>query len=1164
MKKQKEARKNCFILMILWMLLVAYPAYCSSTYYVDPNGNDTSGNGSIGNPWKTIPKAVTAAVAGDTIYVRGGTYVYTTTISITKSGTSSAQYNMLAYNGEKPVFDFSSMSKSSSHRGINLSGSYWYIKGLNLYRAGDNGMYMSGSHNTIEFCSFYKNQDAGLQIDGGAAYDNIINCDSYDNFDAPDGGNADGFSPKLGVGTGIYFYGCRSWGNSDDGYDGYLRPSDNVNVTFENCWSFGNGYSWVDGSTTSSMNGNGFKTGGSDDKTLRHNATLKNCLAFSNKSKGFDQNNNKGSITINNCTAFNNGGYNFNFPTPATSGLISIINCVSHLSTGVSLGGVTTQLTNSWESPFVVTNDDFVSIDPNAAYGNRNSDGSLPNITFMHLAAGSDLIDGGTDVMVVPYCGSAPDLGCFEYCAGGSYPGQASNPTPTNSATGVSTTQDLSWTAGTGATSHDVYFGTTSPVGTFQGNQTGTTFNTGTMDQATTYYWLIYEKNAYGTNPGIIWSFTTAYPPPPGAATNPTPTNGATGVSNTQTLSWTAGSGLVSSHDVYFGTASSPPIVSSSQTATTYDPGTMVQGITYYWRIDEKNIGGTTTGTVWHFTTAPPPPPGQATNPTPANGATNVSQTQDLIWTAGSGIVDSHDVYFGTVNPPPFKGNQTATSYDTGTMVMGTTYYWRIDEKNLGGTTTGTVWNFTATSQQSVIIIGSWVTGTTHAKETGANRGLIFIAHAKNSADPNLTAVTYGGQSMTRIIAKLQGGTGNRAYAAAYYLNEAGITAATNTTFTPTWTNSPTYVEYTSVFVANVNQTTVIGATDSNATDVGTGPTIGATALATGPGDMVIEASANTSSGIYTANNGFTKDFDSSSSSYDGMDGHKTTTAAFETPSVTHNVSTSRKVLIGFVVRDIASPPPDAASNPSPANGITDVNLTQNLFWTPGAGAASHDVYYGTVNPPPFIGNQTATSYATGTRTSLTTYYWRINEKNVNGTNIGPVWNFTSWDTIAPTPNPMTWASEPNTINSSSIAMTATTASDTSGVQYYFANVTDPNHDSGWVSNPAWTDAGLTNNTKYTYRVKARDMSVNHNETGWSADANATTLVWNCTSPIASDLTGNCQVDFLDFAILANAWAGDLPEVDLNGDNVLDLKDIAQFALDWLTCNRAPANECWQ
>jgi len=87
-------------------------------------------------------------------------------------------------------------------------------------------------------------------------------------------------------------------------------------------------------------------------------------------------------------------------------------------------------------------------------------------------------------------------------------PGQATNPNPADAATGVSTTADLSWTAGNGATSHDVYFGTSSP-GDFQGNQSGTTYDPGTMLENTTYYWRIDEVNDYGTTTGIVWSFTT-------------------------------------------------------------------------------------------------------------------------------------------------------------------------------------------------------------------------------------------------------------------------------------------------------------------------------------------------------------------------------------------------------------------------------------------------------------------------------------------------------------------------------------------------------------------------------------------------------------------------------------------------------------------------------
>jgi hypothetical protein len=37
----------------------------------------------------------------------------------------------------------------------------------------------------------------------------------------------------------------------------------------------------------------------------------------------------------------------------------------------------------------------------------------LPDVDFLHLASGSDLIDGGVDVGL-DFDGSAPDLGAFE------------------------------------------------------------------------------------------------------------------------------------------------------------------------------------------------------------------------------------------------------------------------------------------------------------------------------------------------------------------------------------------------------------------------------------------------------------------------------------------------------------------------------------------------------------------------------------------------------------------------------------------------------------------------------------------------------------------------------------------------------------------------------
>jgi hypothetical protein len=399
---------NKFYFSFLVLLIISLTSPCPAQIYVSTGGDDNN-PGTYELPLKTIPAAVNKAQAGDTIYLRGGIYTLTTTISISKNGSQDSRYYLFAYTGERPLLDFSSMAVGSSNRGISLSGSYWHIKGIDIKGAGDNGMHVRGANNIIEFCSFYENRDTGLQLGNGASDNRIINCDSYFNAD-PDNEDADGFAPKLDVGTGNYFYGCRAWQNSDDGYDGYMRGNDDVSTTLENCWVFNNGY--LKNGSASAGNGNGFKMGGSDDRNLMHNVTLKNCIAFDNRVKGFDQNNNKGSMTLYNCTAYRNGT-NYSIPFPLNTGkTATIINSVA-LGIYGPLGSFVVQQTNSWLGSFNVTNEDFISIDTSGVRGERKADGSLPDVNFMHLASGSDLIDAGTDVGL-PYYDNAPDLGAFE------------------------------------------------------------------------------------------------------------------------------------------------------------------------------------------------------------------------------------------------------------------------------------------------------------------------------------------------------------------------------------------------------------------------------------------------------------------------------------------------------------------------------------------------------------------------------------------------------------------------------------------------------------------------------------------------------------------------------------------------------------------------------
>jgi len=371
------------------------------------------GQTTVSTPQELV-NALAAVNAGGTIYIREGNYIFNTKISITKNGSAGNLISLLPHpdNTTRPLLNFSSMAENSSNRAITLSGSYWHIKGIDVFGAGDNGMFIGGSNNLIEFCTFSECKDSGLQIGSGASSNTVLNCDSYYNADSTLE-NADGFACKLDAGTGNKFIGCRAWQNLDDGWDGYLRGADNLTTSYENCWAIKNGY--LKNGTIGAGDGNGFKTGGSDDKLLKHNAIYKNCIAAGNVFDGFDHNSNRGDVTLYNCSAYSNGR-NINFGSSNIANSLTIKNTISILgvSGGDSYLATTTNITNnSWQNGLVANAADFYSLDMALLTSPRNADGSLPDIDFMKLVPGSDLIDKGVDVGLA-FNGPAPDLGYLE------------------------------------------------------------------------------------------------------------------------------------------------------------------------------------------------------------------------------------------------------------------------------------------------------------------------------------------------------------------------------------------------------------------------------------------------------------------------------------------------------------------------------------------------------------------------------------------------------------------------------------------------------------------------------------------------------------------------------------------------------------------------------
>ncbi|MEW2302998.1 right-handed parallel beta-helix repeat-containing protein [Streptomyces sp. NPDC006655] len=296
------------------------PAQAASTVlYVSPSGTDSAA-GTQSAP-TTLTSAISRIAAGGTIYVRGGTYHYSATVTIPagSDGTAGARTTLSAYPGETPVFDFSAQSESSSNRGVQLFANYWHLYGLTVEHAGDNGIYVGGSGNVVERTVTAYNRDTGLQLgrissttpsSAWPANNLIVSSESHDNEDSG-GENADGFASKLTTGTGNVFRYDVSHNNIDDGWDLYTKTDTGAigPVTIEYSLSYGNG-TLTDGTQNANGDRNGYKLGGD---AIAVNHVVRHDIAYGNGHHGFTYNSNPGTMAVSNNVGIDNAERNFSF-----------------------------------------------------------------------------------------------------------------------------------------------------------------------------------------------------------------------------------------------------------------------------------------------------------------------------------------------------------------------------------------------------------------------------------------------------------------------------------------------------------------------------------------------------------------------------------------------------------------------------------------------------------------------------------------------------------------------------------------------------------------------------------------------------------------------------------------------------------------------------------
>ncbi|MEV4014877.1 carbohydrate-binding protein [Nonomuraea angiospora] len=324
-----------------------------STLYVAPNGRD-SATGTQSDP-TTLTSALTRVTAGGTIYVRGGTYNFSQTVTIApgNNGTSSARKKLSAYPGETPILNFSAQSEDPANRGLAVNGSYWHIYGIVVERAGDNGIFVGGSNNIFERTVTRYNRDTGLQLsriasdtprDQWPSNNLVLSALSHDNADS-DGEDADGFAAKLTVGSGNVFRYCVSRNNIDDGWDLYTKTDTGAigPVTIEDSLSYNNG-TLSDGSQAGNGDRNGYKLGGED---IAVNHTIRRSIAYRNGKHGFTYNRNPGTMTVSDNVSIDNTERNYSFDA-GTSVFRNNVSCRSGSGTNDRIVGNSDSSNQFW------------------------------------------------------------------------------------------------------------------------------------------------------------------------------------------------------------------------------------------------------------------------------------------------------------------------------------------------------------------------------------------------------------------------------------------------------------------------------------------------------------------------------------------------------------------------------------------------------------------------------------------------------------------------------------------------------------------------------------------------------------------------------------------------------------------------------------------------
>ncbi|MBN1762222.1 MAG: hypothetical protein JW878_03975 [Methanomicrobia archaeon] len=436
-------------LTVLLLAIVTGTA-TATTYYVAPTGND-SHPGTIDQPWQTIQHAADTLTAGDTVYIRSGTY--NEHVRTMQSGNpTDGSIVFAAYPGETPVIDGTGVTEANN--GVIVDQSYIKHIGLEICNWTENGIWAENAGYLEIIDCVVHDVGYGIGVADGTHDFALTRVEmhhfDYYGFDASPSGGADCYN-----GT---FTDCsaHTWRDPELGHecDGFALSHEGNQHDFVliRCEAYTVGDGFVFGGRDITVNRCSAHDAEVGYKVWGDNTTLVNCLSYHNENANveLDWDEAPGTTTLQNCDFVDTQTYNIWIENSGDS--LCMYNCI--LAGGDTLGLAFEERDASnyqgdynvfhndvSDSAIVVGYEDEFSLDQIAAgawtvYSGQDAHSLVavdpPTQLFQNLAAwnfhlceGSIVIDNGTaqgapseDFEGTPRPqGVGYDIGCYEFIA---------------------------------------------------------------------------------------------------------------------------------------------------------------------------------------------------------------------------------------------------------------------------------------------------------------------------------------------------------------------------------------------------------------------------------------------------------------------------------------------------------------------------------------------------------------------------------------------------------------------------------------------------------------------------------------------------------------------------------------------------------------------------